>query len=63
MPLAFNRKGGAKLLGIVFIYEESRCSVKNSEFLVAPWWNPAVENQAVDRSYRIGQLQAKKQAM
>ncbi|MCU0289147.1 MAG: DEAD/DEAH box helicase, partial [Acidobacteria bacterium] len=20
-----------------------------------PWWNPAVENQAVDRSYRIGQ--------
>lgn len=25
-------------------------------YLVDPWWNPAVENQAIDRSYRIGQL-------
>jgi len=24
-------------------------------FLVDPWWNPAVEEQAIDRSYRIGQ--------
>jgi SNF2 family DNA or RNA helicase len=24
-------------------------------FLVDPWWNPAVENQAIDRAYRIGQ--------
>lgn len=24
-------------------------------YLVDPWWNPAVENQAIDRSYRIGQ--------
>ena len=24
-------------------------------FIVDPWWNPAVENQAVDRCYRIGQ--------
>src|SRR5690606_10025602 len=24
-------------------------------YLVDPWWNPAVENQAVDRSHRIGQ--------
>ncbi len=24
-------------------------------YLVDPWWNPAVENQAVDRIYRIGQ--------
>jgi hypothetical protein len=24
-------------------------------FLLDPWWNPAVENQAIDRSYRIGQ--------
>ncbi|MDC7223666.1 MAG: DEAD/DEAH box helicase [Spirochaetales bacterium] len=23
--------------------------------LLDPWWNPAVENQAVDRAYRIGQ--------
>ncbi len=24
-------------------------------FLMDPWWNPAVENQAVDRVHRIGQ--------
>ncbi|WP_018616560.1 DEAD/DEAH box helicase [Segetibacter koreensis] len=24
-------------------------------YLLDPWWNPAVENQAIDRSYRIGQ--------
>jgi len=24
-------------------------------FLLDPWWNPAVENQAVDRCYRMGQ--------
>ena len=26
-------------------------------FLVDPWWNPAVENQAIDRCYRIGQTE------
>ncbi len=26
-------------------------------YLVDPWWNPAVENQAIDRTYRIGQHQ------
>ncbi len=24
-------------------------------FIYDPWWNPAVENQAIDRAYRIGQ--------
>ncbi|UKB85938.1 DEAD/DEAH box helicase [Chryseobacterium sp. MEBOG06] len=24
-------------------------------YLIDPWWNPAIENQAIDRSYRIGQ--------
>ncbi|MBW6483051.1 MAG: DEAD/DEAH box helicase [Vicingaceae bacterium] len=26
-------------------------------FIIDPWWNPAVENQAIDRCYRIGQTQ------
>ena len=25
-------------------------------FIIDPWWNPAVENQAIDRCYRIGQI-------
>ena len=24
-------------------------------YMIDPWWNPAVENQAIDRCYRIGQ--------
>ncbi|ASZ13454.1 DNA helicase [Chitinophaga sp. MD30] len=24
-------------------------------YIIEPWWNPAVEQQAIDRSYRIGQ--------
>jgi SNF2 family DNA or RNA helicase len=26
-------------------------------FILDPWWNPAVESQAVDRAYRLGQKQ------
>jgi SNF2 family DNA or RNA helicase len=27
-------------------------------FLIDPWWNPAIERQAVDRSHRIGQTKS-----
>jgi SNF2 family DNA or RNA helicase len=27
-------------------------------FLLDPWWNPAVENQAIDRTHRIGQTRS-----
>ncbi len=27
-------------------------------YLIDPWWNPAVENQAIDRCYRIGQYKS-----
>ena len=25
-------------------------------FIIDPWWNPSVENQAIDRAYRFGQV-------
>lgn len=30
----------------------------NLVYLIDPWWNPAVEEQAIDRTYRIGQDKA-----
>lgn len=29
--------------------------VANNIFLIDPWWNPAVEDQAIERVHRIGQ--------
>ena len=30
-------------------------TVANHVFIVDPWWNPAVEDQAIERVHRIGQ--------
>ena len=30
----------------------------NNVILVDPWWNPAIEEQAIERVYRIGQNKA-----
>jgi SWI/SNF-related matrix-associated actin-dependent regulator of chromatin subfamily A3 len=30
-------------------------TVANQCFLMDPWWNPSIEDQAIDRIYRIGQ--------
>lgn len=30
-------------------------TVANRIFLMDPWWNPAAEMQAIDRTHRIGQ--------
>ena len=32
-------------------------TVASEVILLDPWWNPAVEDQAADRSHRIGQKQ------
>jgi SWI/SNF-related matrix-associated actin-dependent regulator of chromatin subfamily A3 len=30
-------------------------TVANQCFLIDPWWNPSIEDQAIDQIYRIGQ--------
>eukprot|EP00483_Globobulimina_turgida_P013661 UN13687 len=30
-------------------------TVANHVYMLDPWWNPATEDQAVDRVYRLGQ--------
>ena len=29
--------------------------IRDSVYILDPWWNPAVEAQAIDRAHRIGQ--------
>ncbi|CAM9379722.1 unnamed protein product, partial [Ectocarpus sp. 13 AM-2016] len=31
-------------------------TVANHIFLMDPWWNPAAEMQAIDRTHRLGQF-------
>jgi len=33
-------------------------TMANQCFLMDPWWNPGIENQAIDRIYRIGQTRS-----
>lgn len=35
----------------------SKVNAANYVILLDPWWNPSIEEQAIDRAYRIGQTQ------
>ena len=43
-------------LVIVFLTEVVVCFACASIFLMDSWWNPAAENQAIDRTHRLGQF-------
>lgn len=38
-----------------FVLNSSRNAVANEAYLLDPWWNPAAEMQAIDRTHRLGQ--------
>ena len=47
----------SKYFSLALKLEESGLNLTAAEyvFILDPWWNPAVEAQAIDRSHRIGQ--------
>ena len=53
----FQRKKSIKVFLISLKAGGTGLNLTKAEYvyLVDPWWNPAVENQAIDRCYRIGQ--------
>ena len=54
---AFQREGGppVMLLSLKAGGTGLNLTAADHVFLVDPWWNPAVEDQAADRTHRIGQ--------
>ena len=54
---AFQQKDGVRVFLISLKAGGTGLNLTEADYvyLVDPWWNPAVENQAIDRSHRIGQ--------
>jgi DNA repair protein RAD16 len=40
---------------LIHFKKKKKKKAANHVFLLEPWWNPAVEMQAIHRAYRIGQ--------
>ncbi len=57
---AFQKAGGAGIILVSLRAGGMGITLHSAEyvFLLDPWWNPAVEAQAVDRVHRIGQQKA-----
>ncbi|KLO21708.1 DEAD/DEAH box helicase [Marinitoga sp. 1155] len=53
----FNRNNEIKLLLVSLKAGGTGLNITGADYVIHydPWWNPAVENQATDRVYRIGQ--------
>ncbi|SHF01399.1 Superfamily II DNA or RNA helicase, SNF2 family [Marinitoga hydrogenitolerans DSM 16785] len=56
----FNRNNEIKLLLVSLKAGGTGLNITGADYVIHydPWWNPAVENQATDRVYRIGQTKA-----
>jgi SNF2 family DNA or RNA helicase len=55
---SFQRAEGASIFLISLKAGGSGLNLTAASYVVLfdPWWNPAVENQAIDRTHRIGQV-------
>ena len=53
----FNKKGDVKVFLISLKAGGLGLNLTSADYVILldPWWNPAVEQQAIDRSHRIGQ--------
>jgi non-specific serine/threonine protein kinase len=54
---AFEKKDGARLFLLSLRAGGIGINLTSADYVVLfdPWWNPAVESQAIDRTHRIGQ--------
>ncbi|OUJ74250.1 DEAD/DEAH box helicase [Hymenobacter crusticola] len=54
---AFQQEEGARVFLISLKAGGTGLNLTEADYvyIVDPWWNPAVENQAIDRSHRLGQ--------
>jgi non-specific serine/threonine protein kinase len=55
----FGRKDGPKLFLLSLKAGGLGINLTAADYVILfdPWWNPAVESQAIDRTHRIGQTQ------